>query len=133
MALMRYSRIFLLVLLLTPQSLVNAQTTSLKRLRVNKPVVTSFVSPAPHRYRVPLRSGQAVWIMLTKPTFSTVLRLIEPGSSGKKLELHFPAAPQVQEPIYWIATKAGSYQIEVAPAGQPAAGTDADRPRSDGR
>ena len=95
---------------------LSAQPTVSRSLGLDERVTETFVSGRPHTYSITLAAGQYVRVVVSRPTFSTVVNLKGPGPPTGLLELHWPAAPQVSEPIQWIAKKAGLYEIQLAPA-----------------
>ena len=77
-----------------------------------------LVSGQPQSYTFKLKSGQYLRLGIFRPSFATVARLWGPSQPGPLFELHWPGAPQVREPLYWIAAKSGVYRFELAVAGQ---------------
>ncbi len=95
---------------------LSAQPIASRSLELNQTLTAGFTSSAPHSYTLTLSAGQYARVVISRPTFSTVVGLKGPGSPAKLLELHWPVAPQTSEPVQWIAKKPGLYQIELAPS-----------------
>lgn len=109
------------LLMLALGSLVKAQPPIPSRLEIGKTQQSEMSDGKPRRYQVNLQAGQYMRIGVSRPSFATVIRLFGPSEAAALLEFHWPAAPQVREPLSWIAGSSGRYTIEYAPGVQTGA------------
>jgi CHAT domain-containing protein/uncharacterized protein HemY len=90
-------------------------------LELGKTISGQFTPGQTDHYSVAVKAGQFFRVTISRPGFSTVVRLAEPGEKANVVELHWPGALHRREPLCWIAKAGGEYRIEFGAAGQVAA------------
>lgn len=114
---MKFLNCTLLILALGAR--LGAQPT---RLELGKTVEAELAGGQSHQYVVAMSAGQFIQVVVSRPSFATVVRLSVPSQEGPLMELHWPGASLRPEPLSWIAKTNGDFQVELKPAGQAVIG-----------